>query len=175
MSSKVTVVCNAGPLMVLAKLNVLHLLKELYERVHIPQTVYDEVVIAGLRHGHKDAQVLRLFFQSVAWNPEEVDSSTIPDVLRHAGLDVGEHDTLALALSLSPSLVLMDEYAGRQVARRLKLPSRGSLGILIEAYREGIISAEQISFYFTEIVEDQDIWISPQLVNRLRREILGER
>ncbi len=175
MSSKVTVVCDAGPLMVLAKLNVLHLLKELYERVHIPQTVYDEVVIAGLRHGYRDAQILRLFFQSVAWEPEEVDFLTIPDVLRHAGLDLGEHDTLALALSLRPSLVLIDEYAGRQVARKLKLPSRGSLGILIEAYRESIISAEQISFYFTEIVEDRDIWISTQLVNRLRREILGER
>lgn len=175
MPSRVTVVCNAGPLMVLAKLNVLYLLKELYERVHIPRAVYDEVVLDGLRHGHKDAQVLRLFFQSVAWKPEEVDFSTIPDVLRHAGLDIGEHDTLVLALSRRPSLVLMDEYAGRQVARRLKLPIRGSLGVLVEAYREGIISAEQISFYFTEVVEDQDIWISPKLVNRLRREILGER
>lgn len=175
MSSRVTVVCNAGPLMVLAKLNVLHLLKELYGRVHIPQTVYDEVVIAGSRHGHRDAQILRLFLRLVAWKPEEVDPSTIPAVLRHAGLDLGERDVLVLALSLRPSLVLMDEYAGRQVARKLKLPASGSLGILIEAYRGGIISAEQISFYFAEIVEDQDIWISPKLIERLRREILGER
>ncbi len=104
-----------------------------------------------------------------------MDTSTIPALLGHAGLDLGERDVLVLALSLRPSLVLMDEYAGRQVARELKLPARGSLGILIEAYRGGIISVEQISFYFTEMVEDQDIWISPKLVERLRREILGER
>jgi len=35
MSASVPVVSNAGPLMVLAKLNLLHLLKVLYGYVHI--------------------------------------------------------------------------------------------------------------------------------------------
>lgn len=43
------VVSNAGSLIVLAKLNLLHLLKELYGRVHIPRSVYDETVTEGLR------------------------------------------------------------------------------------------------------------------------------
>ena len=38
------VVSNAGPLMVLAKLNVLHLLKQLYGRVHFSQSVYDGTI-----------------------------------------------------------------------------------------------------------------------------------
>ncbi len=38
------VVTNAGPLMVFSKLNLLHLLKELYGRVHFSKSVYDEVV-----------------------------------------------------------------------------------------------------------------------------------
>jgi len=35
MSGPQRVVTNAGPLMVLAKLNILHLFKQLYRRVHL--------------------------------------------------------------------------------------------------------------------------------------------
>lgn len=43
------VVTNAGPLMALAKLNLLPLLHELYHRVHFPGAVYKETVKDGLR------------------------------------------------------------------------------------------------------------------------------
>ena len=61
MNAKSPVVSNAGPLIVLAKLNLLHLLKELYGRVHVPRSVYDETVTEGLRRGHTDAGTLYLF------------------------------------------------------------------------------------------------------------------
>lgn len=57
------VVADAGPLMVLAKLNLLHLLKQLYNQVEFPQSVYDEIVSNGLRHGYDDARVLNNFFR----------------------------------------------------------------------------------------------------------------
>ena len=43
------VITNAGPLVALAKLNLLHLLKQLYGRVQFPRSVYEEVVIEGIR------------------------------------------------------------------------------------------------------------------------------
>ena len=56
-----TVVCNAGPLIVLAKLNALHLLEKLYNRVHIAEAVFDEVIVEGLRHGYTDARTAQIF------------------------------------------------------------------------------------------------------------------
>lgn len=53
------VVSDASPLMVLAKLNVLHLLKELYGEVYFPQSVYEEVVIEGVRQGYEDVWISR--------------------------------------------------------------------------------------------------------------------
>lgn len=47
MSAEGPVVSNAGPLMVLAKLNTLTLLPRLFETVHIPQDVYNDVVVEG--------------------------------------------------------------------------------------------------------------------------------
>jgi hypothetical protein len=39
----------------LAKLNLLHLLEPLYDRVQIPGAVYEEAVVAGTRQGFTDA------------------------------------------------------------------------------------------------------------------------
>ena len=52
MSSPPQMVSNAGPLMVLAKLHLLHLLDLLYGRVRIARSVYEEAVVEGLRYGH---------------------------------------------------------------------------------------------------------------------------
>ena len=50
-------VSNAGPLMVFSKLNVLHLLKELYGRVEFPLSVYRETVSIGIKCGFADAHI----------------------------------------------------------------------------------------------------------------------
>jgi predicted nucleic acid-binding protein len=64
------VVSNASPLMVFSKLNVLHLLKELYGRVEFPLSVYRETVSAGIRRGFADAQILDSFFLQNNWKRE---------------------------------------------------------------------------------------------------------
>ena len=56
MSKGGPVVSDAGPLVALAKLNLLHLLTELYGRVYFARSVYDEAVIEGMRLGHEDAR-----------------------------------------------------------------------------------------------------------------------
>jgi hypothetical protein len=70
MSDDLPVVCNAGPLMVLAKLNQLHLLKELYGRVRLANSVYDETVIEGMRRGHEDARTLLRFLMQMGWEAD---------------------------------------------------------------------------------------------------------
>ena len=84
------VVTNAGPLMVLAKLHAPFLLADLYSTVHIPFSVYQEVVIQGLRQGYEDARIVQKFIQAVGWRPEEVPSSYYhPPLLCDAHLDRG--------------------------------------------------------------------------------------
>ncbi len=168
------VVSDAGPLMVLAKLNLLHLFQELYGRVHIAQSVYEEVVVAGIRWGYEDATTLQLFLDQLGWKHEDVDPAVMPDDLRAAHLDQGERDTLALAISLGNALVLMDEAVGRKVARSCGLAVRGSLGILVESYRRNLIRRDQLRLYLAEIARREDIWISRALTDRVRQEILGD-
>ncbi len=42
-----TVVCNATPLILLAKLSDFHFLKTLYQKIYLPSEVYEEVAIKG--------------------------------------------------------------------------------------------------------------------------------
>jgi len=166
------VVANAGPLMVLAKLNLLHLLKQLYGRVSLPQSVFEEVVVEGMRRGFEDAHTLQLFLSQEGWQPTEVKD--LPDELASLHLDRGEQESIALALALDSPL-LIDEERGREVARQRGVKVRGTLGVLVQAYRAGLITADQLRLYFGQIEERTDIWISPALCRRLLQEILGKR
>lgn len=162
------VVTNAGPLMVLAKLNTLHLLKRLYGQVAIPQAVYAETVSIGRERGFLDAATLHLFLTQQQWQPLEV--RFMPADLLTAPLDQGEKEAIALAM-LQQALLLMDEERGREIARQKGVVVRGSLGVLIEAYRNALITAEQLRFYFNQIAERPDIWISPKLCLQLLKHI----
>ena len=186
------VVSNAGPLIVLAKLNLLHLLKELFGEVHFSHSVFDEVVIEGMRQGYVDAVTAKLFLEQVGWKPTEVPTplstilkSKVEDANISKGeaaegkilpgdlhLDRGEQDTIALAFTLKSDLVLMDESYGREIARSLGIGVRGSLSILIEAYRKEIISLDQLRLCFAELARREDIWISRALIERLKKVVL---
>ncbi len=71
------------------------------------------------------------------------------------------------------ALLLMDEERGRKEARRYKVRVRGTLGVLIEAYRRGLITSDQLRLYFSQIEKRTDIWISPSLCRRLLKKVLG--
>jgi len=113
--------------MVLAKLHLLHLLVELYDRAHIPRSVYAEMVEEGLHQGYADANTLYHFLEQTGWQAEDVQADEIPDHLQDAQLDNGERDALALALNIGNVTVLMDESVGRAYARNYGLPVRGRL------------------------------------------------
>jgi predicted nucleic acid-binding protein len=174
MSGDRQVVSNAGPLMALAKLNLLHLLKDLYGRVRIPSAVYDEIVTVGLQRGYQDARTLYIFLNQVGWKPEQVAPAAISARLSEAAIDHGEREALALAITLDHVLLLMDEMAGRALARREGIAVRGTLGVLNEAYQRRLIREDQLRLYFAEIARRQDIWIRSDVVERLLREILGD-
>jgi uncharacterized protein len=174
MSAPTLVVCNAGPLIALAKLNLLHLLQELYGRVRFSQSVYDEAVTQGIRQGYEDARTLSAFLDQMNWQPEEVNLDEVPDHLREARLDRGECDTLVLGTTLGANLILMDETEGRRIARAEGFEVRGSMGVLVEAFRQSPINADQLRLNLSEMARRQDIWVNPALAERLLHKVLGK-
>lgn len=51
-------VSNSGPLIHLANVGLIDFLFRLYDKILIPESVHDEVVIKGKKEGHSDAIII---------------------------------------------------------------------------------------------------------------------
>ncbi len=85
-------------------------------------------------------------------------------------LDPGEAEAIQLALDLHAELLLIDESAGRRVARRLLIPHTGVLGVLAAAKHRGLIPAVAP---LSEKLRSTGFWISGDLMARVVKD-LGE-
>jgi len=54
-------------------------------------------------------------------------------------LDLGESESIALAIELQADLILLDEKEARRMAKRMELPVMGVIGILLEAKASDLI------------------------------------
>jgi hypothetical protein len=132
-------VINAGPLIALSLLDQLDLLPALFVECWVPQTVFDEVVVAGI--GKPGAKSL----QGIDWQAR-IRMGPIPDPLLVMELDAGEAEVISLARQLLPCMVIIDERRGRRIAQQVYgLPIKGTAGILVEAKRHGLISGVRSS------------------------------
>lgn len=161
------VLSNAGPLIALGKLNRLELLADLYREVQTTPVVYDEVVTQGLARGATEALTVRLFWQRHGWPVVEVSSAVLDAYTPPVILDPGEHELLSLAQTLTDPLVLLDDEVARTEARRLQLQVRGTLGVLVHAYRAQLLTLAHVELLIQEIAARPDIWISAKLCEQV--------
>jgi predicted nucleic acid-binding protein len=128
------VVVNSTPIIALALVGQLDLLRLLYGEVVIPEAVRAEV-LHGARRRIGAAEL-----QRADWiRTVPLRDARRADLL--SDLDRGEAEVLALAQELEAALVVIDERLGRRHARRLGLPLTGSLGILLRAKAAGHLTA----------------------------------
>ena len=121
------VVSDATPLIALAKIKHLEILAELFGRVVIPQSVYDEVVTKALNRVGA-SEVAKVDFFDIR---SATDQSKVTYLLTN--LDAGEAEALVLAEELSANFVLLDEKKARRVAEKIGLRYMGTVGLLLAA------------------------------------------
>jgi predicted nucleic acid-binding protein len=160
----VKVVANATPLIALSLINRLDLLHQLFDEVLVPPAVYEEVAIRGAgRPGASD-------LASASWvqvQAPEVSPTIEPMLL---GLGPGELQVLLLAREMQPDWVLIDERLGRRVAQAMGLPVKGTVGLLLAAFRAGLLSKTQALEAVQQLVE-QGIRISPKVITWFEAEL----
>ena len=169
-----TVLCDSGPLIALAKVGRLRLFLDLWGTVHVTEQVYQEAVAFGHSLGAPDALTIRLFWQKhrlpIIAVPDDVLTAYKPSIT----LDPGERATFAHAITLKEVLVLVDEEDARTEARRLGLPVKGTIGVLVEAHRRALLTFPEIELLLNEISERPDIWISSNLCARVLKSLRSE-
>lgn len=118
------VIADTSCLIVLSKLNLFHLLQQLYTEVVVTPKIADEFVSPL-----PEWVLIR--------RPE---NSEIQKRLENQ-LDQGEASALALALELNDCLLILDDLHGRKVAAALNLEFTGTLGVLVRAKQLGHLPA----------------------------------
>ncbi len=127
------VVANNSPLAALWAIDQLDLLHQIFQEIWIAPAVRDEFV-AFARGERQRALAERPWIRVVPLRDQRPRISVL-------GLDLGETETLALAMENSASLVIMDERKGRAAAQRMKLQLTGTVGILLLAKEKGLLPA----------------------------------
>lgn len=134
-------VSNTSPVLNLAIINRLDLLREQFGEIWLPPTVIEELrleeELPGFRavRGAREAGWLRV---------GEVKDQPLLQVLQR-DLDRGEAEAIALALQMKAEWTLLDERDARKVAKSLGLRVTGLLGILLRARRQGkLLSLQKV-------------------------------
>ena len=160
------VVSDTSPITNLAAVGLLDLLHQLYDRVIIPQAVYDEM--ASLNYSVPGA----LEVQTLSW----IDIQPVSDLTRakelQNQLDIGEAEAIILALELQADLLLIDERKGRKVAAQCGVKKiNGLLGVLLEAKQKKLIP--EIKPIVDALIDHQNFRISDRLYSRVLQ-VAGE-
>lgn len=159
--TKQTIVGDSSPLIALAIIGQLELLAKLYQRVVIPEKVWEEITIhgAGLAGAAAISQLDWLIIQKPA--SELIKPLSIL-------LDAGEAEAIALAMSLPNSTVLLDDAQARRVAERFGVNRIGTLGILRRAKKAGLITAIKP---YTVQLQNSGIYMRQNLIDAVLRDV----
>ena len=163
------IVSNTSPLMYLAKLGKLEFLQKLFGKVFIPQAVYTEVVVRGKERGFADAILIEKAIDN-RWM--EVKKAVADRKIEKyiSELDSGEAEVIKLAITLKPSLVLIDDAPARAIAQGLGLFVKGTLYVLLKANAKKLIDKNECKKLLSRMIS-LGFRISPELYGKILEEL----
>ena len=159
------VVCDASPLIFLAKLNRLPLMAQvLGDEIVVLRCVADEV-LAGSTAGSVEWARLNAFLSDVS-----VVSFT-ESAYTAGRLSTSDRQTLTYAVSQRAAWLVADERLLRRVAQGEGLMTIGTLGLLAAAVRQGTLTSAEALADVEALVTQHRLRISLALYQRFRTEM----
>jgi predicted nucleic acid-binding protein len=123
---------NASPLIFLADVGLLEVLRQPGIPVLVPDVVLNEIGSLG----PEDPTVWAV--HQAPWI-QVVATPMIPDVVLVWDLDAGESGVLAVALDQPDSMAILDDQPARRCAQVLNIQTQGTLGLVLVAKQQGLI------------------------------------
>ena len=141
------IVSNASPLIYLAKVGKLELLK-IFGEVAIPEEVKLEVVDRGKELGKVDAYAVERAIEEGWIRVLKTELVDIPIELHPE-----ERAVLSLAKKLGVKEVLVDEKPARFAAKLFGFKPRGTIYVLLKALEKGLIDFDEFLNILNEMVK----------------------
>ncbi len=150
------VVSDSTVLIGLAKLEMVDLLKDIFQKIFIPEAVFKEVAEAG------DRRAGAMAVKEAPWIEKKLIRDHTQASFLMTVLDKGKAETLVLAQEIQADLILLDEEKARKSAVKAGFRIMELIGILIVAKRLGLIT--NIRMYI-EKLQREKFRLSKKIVN----------
>ena len=128
------VICDTSPIQYLYQLELLNILTALATNVLVPPAVVEELA-QGRALGVPLPDITTLKWVTIRRPVSVAAVALVTD------LGPGETEVLMLALELREAVVILDDALARRMAEALGLRLTGTLGLLLDAKRAGLIPA----------------------------------
>jgi predicted nucleic acid-binding protein len=132
------VICNTSPLQYLHQIGLLDIIHSLAGSIIVPPFVVAELY-AGIEKGLDLPQP-----ENIEWVRIQAPISTSAVTLI-TDLGPGESQVLMLVLEMPGSIALLDDALARRVANARGIPIKGTLGLLLDAKRVGLLETVEPS------------------------------
>ncbi len=174
-------IADSSVLIIFARINRIGILNQLYGIIHVPRSVYDEIVenadiencAVYHKSGHGDAPILKKAFSEGLIAAIEMDSycKKLSENLQTANPQIAnaEADVIALATE-KKTIALIDEHPARITAKLQGVKCIGSLGTLLAAFSKGLITENETKTILQTILRE-NFRISPIIVSEFYEEI----
>ncbi len=167
------VTSNTSPLICLAKIGRLKLLRDLYGTVVVSQLVKVESVDKGKELGASDALEIERAIEE-GWitvaKPTESQDETMQRLISEMGIGLGEAGALTLAKD-GKMLIILDDKEARAIAKSWDLEYTGTVMVLYEAFVCKLINYDELVEDFAKLAKV--MWISTdvttEIINKARK------
>ena len=156
------VLSNSSPLIYLAKLGRLDLLKTLYKKIFVP-----EAVLAELKDSTKYPELI-LIEQAIRQKWMVIREVKIH--LHMPGLGSGEVALINMAKEMTPDLILVDDASARKIMESFGFNVKGTIYVLLLAYRKKIITKNEARNLIDSLIL-AGFRISTEIYSRIMREL----
>lgn len=128
------VISNSSPIIALAEIQRIDIFQNLFEKIYIPQEVFEEVVISN-PHLNQRGQIEEMINNVI----EVLEAETNYEFKRIIG--AGERGLLNLAIQKQADILIMDEKRARKEARELGFETISTSVLLKRAEQEKLITS----------------------------------
>ena len=153
-------VADAGPLIHLSEIGQFHLLR-VFGALHIPA----QVIAEAIRHGpvtQEDLDGLGVVRQHNVTEESLQDIRTTPPFQK---LHTGELACFFLCRDIGVKVILCDDLASRDAAADLGVTPVGSLGMVVRAFRRGLISRVAAERAIVDLYDVSTLFVTRALVD----------
>ncbi len=167
-------VSDSTPLIYLARIGRLSVIRDVFEKVFIPEAVYYETVTQGKALNLSDASIIEKATGS--WIIKEQIRPEVSNEYRfldnNTKLGSGEKEALKLCKQLNAGYLIVDDREARRASRIMNIKPVGTCSVIVQACRKESITEREALQILDELVRSGfriDLSLYRRITNELRQ------